>query len=257
MINKIVASFFNALMLFTIVPVPESFAKQKVPLERAVSWFGVIGLVVGCVSAVFVWLGARFVDPRVGIVLGMASSVWFTRAIHEDGVSDFFDGFGGGWSDPERIMAIMKDSRVGAFGLAGLVFVLALKFSSLLALPVRDALFIIVAGHVVSRGMAASFVFSQDYVRPAQQSHFKPLMSGRMGWKGLLFLIVSSTPVFWFLNVKFCYALVPVLCLRLWLGAYLKKTINGYTGDCLGAVQQLCEVCFYLFCAGISKCGCF
>src|SRR5699024_601639 len=105
--------------------------------------------------------------------LSMLATIWLTGAFHEDGLADMFDGFGGGWTK-EQILSIMKDSRIGTLGVAGLVGILALKFVSLNELPAGAVPALLIAGHATSRFLATTLILPHDYVR-GEPSKAKPV----------------------------------------------------------------------------------
>jgi adenosylcobinamide-GDP ribazoletransferase len=183
----------------------------------------------------------------------MVAGILVTGAFHEDGLSDFADGFGGGHTR-EKMLAIMKDSRVGAYGVIALVLVLLLKYQALLELCGKHSLMFIaaalIAAHSVSRLMAASLMLTQRYVREDDSARARPaaqlsnasfavaLLTG-IAALGLLYVAGANiTTVF--------AAAIAALLVRAYLAWRLQRRLGGYTGDCLGAVQQLTEIAFYL-----------
>jgi len=175
----------------------------------------------------------------------MAATILATGAFHEDGFSDTCDGFGGGW-DKAQVMAIMKDSRVGSYGAVGVTMMLLAKFNALSALEIGLLLPALVAGHAVSRLASTALIHALDYVRDDASGKAKPL-ANRMGRGELalagLFGLAPCVALPW-PSVALAVALAAATA---WLaGRYFVRRIGGYTGDCLGAAQQVAELAFYL-----------
>src|SRR5699024_625423 len=126
--------FLTAVMFFTKIPCNKCVEHCPEFLNESAHNSALVGVLVCSVGELAHW-GFSFIFPQsVAVLLSMLATIWLTGAFHEDGLADMFDGFGGGWTK-EKILSIMKDSRVGTFGVAGLVGILALKFISLNELP--------------------------------------------------------------------------------------------------------------------------
>lgn len=241
--------FATALMFFTRIPVPFTIPYSGEIMNKSQKYFAWAGLVIGLINAVVLYLSAQLFNLEIGIVLMMISSVLLTGAFHEDGFTDMCDSFGGGYGK-EKILTIMKDSRVGAYGTIGIILLFALKFYSIQALgavaPIR-VLAVIILAHTVSRFISGTMIYTHQYVTDIDVSKSKPLANKPLDGMSLLV---------GFISVLIAFALIPdwrlifVFALaysgKIYMGWYFKKHIGGYTGDCLGAVQQVCEVLFYL-----------
>ncbi len=142
--------FLNALRFMTIVPVPSSDAIAPDWLSRCARYFPVVGIGVGLVSAVVLLLADRIWGPVVGSLLAVAASIVVTGALHEDGLADTADGLGGG-SSVEKRLAIMKDSRIGAFGTLALAFSLSLRVTALADMPSWTAAAALISAHAAAR----------------------------------------------------------------------------------------------------------
>jgi adenosylcobinamide-GDP ribazoletransferase len=175
----------------------------------------------------------------------MIASILITGAFHEDGFADVCDGFGGGWTK-QKILEIMKDSRIGVYGVIGLILILGLKFSLLFNMKVQIILIALVVGHSLSRFAAVSIIFTHNYVRENDDSKAKPLGKKITSAQFLVASVFGLIPLLLFENYIFFLILIPVLLTRLYLTSYFKKWIGGYTGDCLGAAQQVTEIITYL-----------
>jgi adenosylcobinamide-GDP ribazoletransferase len=150
MLKRELEYFFGAIRFFTRLPVPGWVGHSAEALNQSARYFPAVGLLVGGIGAL-VYLGAALLWPKsVAVLLSMAATIYATGAFHEDGLSDTVDGLGGGW-EKLRILEIMKDSRVGSYGVVAMVLALLGKFTLLSALD--DALipFALLAGHALSR----------------------------------------------------------------------------------------------------------
>ncbi|QSX36463.1 adenosylcobinamide-GDP ribazoletransferase [Shewanella sedimentimangrovi] len=241
--------FLIAVSFFTRIPVPLRLEMSPERLNRASRYFGLVGTLVGLVSAAVFYLVQWLLPASVAVILAMLTSVLLTGGFHEDGLADTADGFGGGWSAEEKLN-IMKDSRIGSYGAMALVLALLLKFQLLAELALyspASAASALVLGHTLSRVMAASIIISQPYVRLGEDSKSKPLAEN-MHWDELLVLLLCGFVLSLLLTGV---GATLVLGLGLWLGRMLavylfKRQIGGYTGDTLGAAQQGLELWVYI-----------
>ncbi len=245
MLRREIHIFFNALMFLTRIPCPRWVDFSEEYLNQASRYFPLVGILVGILAAGVFWLMQQVFSISLSILLSMAASIWITGAFHEDGLADFCDGFGGGWT-PTDILRIMKDSRIGTFGVIGLGLGLAIKFFSLQAIPLAILPAAMIYGHAISRFYAGAFIFSHTYVRQDLESKVKPL-ARQMSLTSLLMSgSISILLLLLFGDIKIlCLFLVPIPAKWL-LGRYMNKHLGGYTGDCLGAAQQIFEVLIYL-----------
>ena len=242
----------TAVMFYTRIPCPAWVGHSEELLNKATIYFPVMGWVVGGVAGAVYWAAARLFGVDVGLLLSIIVSVLLTGAFHEDGFADMCDGFGGGWTR-EKILLIMKDSRLGTYGAVGLGLLLALKFSVLRGLPAAQLPAFFIVAHALSRATAMTFVYTHSYARDADDDSAKakpvakkisPAELGLGLFFGLLPLLLL---VLWQQRPLLLLVLLPLGVLKWYLGRYFVKWIGGYTGDCLGATQQLAEVLIYLF----------
>ena len=247
--------FFTALMFYTRIPCPSWIDHSDDYINRATRYFPLIGWIVGGVSASMIYI-LHFVFPvSISIIFSLVTSILITGAFHEDGFADVCDGFGGGWTR-EKILDIMKDSRVGAYGVVGLIVLFALKIFTLIELMNFDVWFCLKASilaHVISRFSAVTMIFTQEYAREDATSKIKPIAK-KLSMTNLTISAVWLIPAFLlFQNYLLLLVIIPVYLMKIYLARYFTKWIGGYTGDCLGATQQVTEVITLLFCLGICK----
>lgn len=266
--------FFTALMFLTRLPIPKWVEFKADYLNESSRYFPLVGLVVGGVAAIAYALFSILLGPLLAIIMSMALTIWMTGAFHEDGFADMCDGFGGGW-EKEQILHIMKDSRLGTYGSVGLFLNLIIKMMALITLALTPSdnsdsvsvgIWMLSSGdysgavvvaflvaHPLSRFFSITFIRRLDYVQDVDKSKVRPLAS-QLSNNGLLFAAASIALVLLLLN----WMTVLTLLILLWLmhmmfSRYLVNKIGGYTGDCLGAAQQLSEVMIYIvLCAFIT-----
>lgn len=250
--------FFTALMFYTRIPCPKNIDHSPDYINKATRYFPLIGWIVGAFSFFIFWVSSLIFDVNISVLFSLIAGVLVTGAFHEDGLADVFDGFGGGWTK-EKILEIMKDSRVGAFGVIALIFLFALKFFSLANLlskfDIQNHLFIplfFITYHSLARVTAISIVFTSHYAREDEKSKAKPIAKAH-GFKeviGAYFFGLLPLIILCYFKWQFCIIVLPLALLYFYSKGYFNKWIGGYTGDCLGAVEQMAEcVCLLTFLA--------
>jgi adenosylcobinamide-GDP ribazoletransferase len=253
--------FLVAVQFLTRLPVPRLDGFQASRLSESARYFPVVGVLVGLLGAGAWWLGSLCFPPAVAVGLMMCATLLATGAFHEDGLADTCDGFGGA-STREATLGIMKDSRIGAYGAVGIVMMLGLKWSSLVALPHAPLPIIAMGAHMVSRWCAIGLIWRLPYVREDADAKSKPLagsldsfdwlLSGALGAPALLAAALLFNPSADFPWARFLVVgTACALAATVLAGAYFKNHIGGYTGDCLGAAQQVSELSFLLGALGV------
>jgi adenosylcobinamide-GDP ribazoletransferase len=241
--------FFIALQFFTRLPIPTWVGFEAAWLQHASRYFPLVGVVVAAIAASVYYVAALVLPAPVAAVLSTAASIYITGAFHEDGFADTCDGLGGGMTK-ERALEIMKDSRVGAYGAIGIVCMLATKLSALALLPPRVAVAALFVAHPFSRLAATALLWKLDYVRGEGKA--KPLAQQMTNTEFAIAMLTCALPA---ASILATAALTPAAMLAaiaaatiaaLWLGRLFVRRLGGYTGDCLGAVQQLAEALIYV-----------
>lgn len=243
--KKQVRIFFTALMFFTRIPCPKWIGYSDEYQSQSSRYFPIVGIIVGAISALVYWVFGWFMPHEIALLLSMVAAILTTGALHEDGFADVCDGFGGG-STKEKILLIMKDSRLGTYGVVGIGLILLLKFTVLKYLPAETLVIALISGHAISRLNAVSLIYTDGYARHDDSSKSKPLATKMSAWALTFAIITGATPLVLFANYYVLLTLLPLLFVRWYFSRYFKKWIGGYTGDCLGAVQQVSEVVFYI-----------
>ena len=272
---RFVRHYLLSLQFFTRIPVTGRLADwvgfSPAMLRASAAHLPGVGWLVGGVVAVCTWLllallPASPFTPLVAAVLGTVLSVLMTGAFHEDGLADVADGLGGTQSR-ERALEIMKDSRVGAFGAIAVVLALLAKVSLLALLGSLHGAVLCVAlfaGHVVSRFWPLLTIRLLPHVGDVAGSKSKPLadqislgsLCAAVLWCfGALALVITAqaamvliVPIPAVQGLALCLGAGVLASGLAWLGMlrWFARRLQGFTGDCLGATQQVCELAFYL-----------
>jgi adenosylcobinamide-GDP ribazoletransferase len=266
--------FLVAVQFLTRLPVPGVQGFEPSRLSRSARYFPLVGALLGLIGAGVWWLSSLCFPPPLAVGLAMSASLLLTGALHEDGFADACDGFGGGASR-ESILAIMKDSRVGAYGAIGIAMMLGLKWVTLQSLPRAALPLLFIAAHMMSRWCATGLIWRLQYARTDPDAKSRPFAGGMStadwifsGAWGVLAILLLQT----LLTLPPLRALVDpaagadlpwartlgtaaaaAAAATLLAGAYFNKRIGGYTGDCLGAVQQITELGFLLTALGVMN----
>ncbi|MFD1294048.1 adenosylcobinamide-GDP ribazoletransferase [Lutibacter holmesii] len=241
--KKELTIFLTAIMFFTRIPCPKWIDHSGDILQKCTKYFSMIGVIVGCFGALVFWVASYILPLNISILLSYVSTIWITGAFHEDGFADVCDGFGGGWTK-DKILAIMKDSLVGTYGIVGLICLFTLKLFSLFEIS-NQLIITIIAGHSVSRCLAAFILYLYPYARTENSKSIAVANNFKLTY--LIFnIVIGFSPLLLFKTYWVFLAIIPPFIAMLLLGRFFKKWIGGQTGDCAGATQQITEVIFYL-----------
>lgn len=235
--------FFHALMFYSRIPTGKiDYSEDN--LTQSFRYFPLVGIIVSGIGVAVLLLVQQLFPYTVAVLAAMAAIVLATGAIHEDGFSDFFDGFGGGRTR-ERILAIMKDSTVGAYGVIALIVLFLAKFLMYLAIPSSALPAVLIAAHASSRMMPIVMINTSRYARTenSKAMHTRNRTSAATFVIALVFAVVPLVFVPWQVG-----AVVAAVYLLIYfaLKKYVERKIGGFTGDILGALIQFCEMAFYL-----------
>jgi adenosylcobinamide-GDP ribazoletransferase len=224
--------------------IPWSHTFDHTDLAAATPYFPAVGALVGALGAGIYWLAGTLWPTPVDIVLAIATTVLVTGALHEDALADFADGFGGGWSR-EQVLAIMKDSRVGSYGVVAVVLVLLAKFATLTSINQSDVWRALIAAHAIARWAPLPLLSFLPYVRP-EGGTGTPFAGGvttpRLALGTALMLAIVGVT----LGLRAIPTIIAATIITAVAGWYFRRRIGGITGDCLGATTQCVELTTYL-----------
>lgn len=246
--------FRDAWRFLTVLPVaPSPNAMMPDWLARCLKYFPAVGICIGAVAAA-VWLSAdRIWGDTTAALLAIAASAIMSGALHEDGLADTVDSFGGGWTVEKRL-AIMKDSRIGTYGALALGFGCLLRVVALAAVPPWAGAAALVACHAMARVTPAVVVsrlpYSGDTATMKVAYAESPLRTDE--WRLLTIIAAVAMLPLAFVSVKAAVTgLLLGACLAAALAFQSRRLIGGYTGDVLGAVEQVFEIGFLLGVAAV------
>jgi adenosylcobinamide-GDP ribazoletransferase len=239
--------FLGAVEFLTRIPVPAiPYAPDS--LSRAVKFFPLVGLLLGCVAAVLHQFLVPHLPRFVAALLVVTSVALLTGLLHEDGLADAADGFGGGHSR-EQVLVILKDSRIGSYGGAALVLTFVARTVLLASLPLAHVTAYLITAHVLARWTTLPL---SCYLAPARVPDEAVAGQGarlaRLTTRGTLVAgtLLSFATAILALRLQAGTALAAAVLMTLLTGFYFQRRIGGVTGDCFGATNQLTEIAVYL-----------
>ena len=242
--------FFVALQFLTRMPVPGWVGFEPAWLQQCLRHFPLVGALVGAWGAAVLGAALFWWPPTVAAVLSLVATVWATGAFHEDGLADTCDALGGAVSR-ERALEIMKDSRIGSYGATALVLALTLKVAAVSALAdagVAAAAAAMVFAHAASRAAPVALVWRLRYAGDAEHAKAKPLamqvrgagVAVAIGW--VLLLAAALWAAGFATGLALAAAAVAALVTTGAGARWLQRRLGGFTGDTLGATQQMVEL---------------
>lgn len=241
-------NIWASLIFFTRLPFWRIYQPPQASYKTVVEFWPLAGWLTGGAMAATLYFGSMVLPHAVAVIAAIAVRLLITGALHEDGLADFLDGFGGG-GNRERILAIMKDSHIGTYGVLGLIIYMLLLGTALYSMPVPVAALTILAADPFAKMVTSQLVSILPYARREEEAknktvYRKPTLAAGllMSVQGLLpmILMIWLTGISWYLVV--CLPVVVMYFLYL----LILRKINGYTGDCCGAVCLLVELSVYL-----------
>lgn len=232
-----------AAAFLTRLPLARWLRHSDDSLNHSSRYFSLVGALVGTFGALVLVCTAAWLPLPVAVILSVAATALLTGAFHEDGLADTCDAFGGGITSAD-VFRIMEDSRIGAFGALGLGLAIALKVTSLSHLPLALAPMALVFAHAFSRSVGVLVMATGQYARK-EGGKTRPVASGVGASDATIATAIGLAPIF-LAPALFLPAAACMLLAGVGLYAYFRARIGGYTGDTLGAIQQLTEIVCYL-----------
>lgn len=240
-----------AVQFLTRLPTPRLPDFDPGWISRSARYFPLVGEAVGAIGATVFVFACMFWPPLVAALMAVSVGVLVTGGFHEDGLADTADGLGGG-RDPARRLEIMKDSRVGTFGVLALGLSLALKVAALADLSLVTGAFALLAAHGLARGAAVLVMWRTPYVGDAQAGKWKPSPTG-LGWGEVATaLVLAIWPLVLLPAAPAALGVAIGAGLALVVALLARRLIGGQTGDVLGAVEQMFELGFLLGVAALA-----
>ena len=273
--NRILAtlSFFTRLPFWRLKDIPKESYERVVPLWPLAGWVTSLAMAATIQLTHIIF---SYSSVMLCCIFALLVRILITGALHEDGFADFCDGFGGG-TTRERTLEIMKDSHIGTYGVIGLIFYFLIMTTTMTNVIVRaytimynnpmgfpteqwndwHVMFIIPCiifiADVMSKAVSSTIIYSLPYARKEAEAKNKLVYVQTTLTDKILTLLVSLVPcavilIFIFPRAigSFAFALLMTIVARFLLVWYMRKRIQGYTGDCCGAMFIICECVFYL-----------
>lgn len=234
--------FLTAFTFFTRIPVPVSLANDETKsdtLGASAIAFPLAGLAIGLILALVYYIATLLLPVPVAALIAVIAGVLITGALHEDGLADCADGFGAG-SDRTRILEIMRDSRIGTYGTLALISSVTLRWVLLTTLPVEAGIAALILTHAASRTAMLPAIRYDVYARPEGlgKSMSASLSGATLGFALGICLVVCLIAG----GLAGPLAMAAGLLAAWGLSRLLTARIGGYTGDTLGAMEQVAEV---------------
>ena len=238
-----------SLIFFTRLPFWRLHQPPQECYKTVVEHWPLTGWITGGAMAATIYFGSMVLPYPVVIILAIVVRLLITGALHEDGLADFLDGFGGGGNNRQRILDIMKDSHIGTYGVLGLIIYELLLAAALLSMNSEMAALAVLAADPYAKMVTAQLIQMMPYARREEEAKAKTVYR-KPDWKagislaiqGLLpmalFLYLTGLP--WEMVIFLPCIVMYFLYLLIW------RKLHGYTGDCCGAVCLLVELAVYL-----------
>jgi len=238
-----------AFVFFTRLPLWRIHQPPKECYRAVVEYWPLVGWLTGGAMAATIYFGCLVAPQDIAILAAIAVRVLLTGALHEDGLCDFFDGMGGG-TNRERILEIMKDSRIGTYGVLGILLYMLLLFFTLGSMPYPMAAIAVLVADPYAKMLSAQVVQMLPYARTEEESKAKTVYRRMSTSAGIGLFVQGFLPMAVFLFFFHGYVDWPVIVFGPSLVMYLlyliiHKKLQGYTGDCCGALFLLIELSVY------------
>lgn len=238
--------FFFTLRFFTRLRVPVQGGHDGNLAENAIL-FPLVGLFIGGLIGVVWWFASQILPPAIAAGLVIGTGLLLTGGLHEDGFADCADGLGGAMTR-EKALDIMRDSRVGAYGAMALVLTIGLRWAALAALAPAYGVLALLVAHSGSRALIALPLAASRYARP---QGLADSVSDGITKRDLLFVLALATVISLVAAGWAGLVALSVAVSAAWgFLKYMESRLGGYTGDGLGAVQQIGEITLLITLAG-------
>ncbi len=235
--------FFAAVQFLTRVPLPATWTTESPLTVGALAYFPLVGTLVGTGTGVAIWLMSHVWPVWIAVLLAMTLEAIMTGALHEDALADCCDGFGGGWTRDD-VLRIFGDSRVGAFGVLGLLLAVGLKAAALATMPSM----LIVPGVIASATMGRwSMAIALAFLSPiAGRSSLSALLDSTATRRAMplisLLALPGLLPLMGFAPWQAFVVVIASMVVGQCFVRYVRCRIGGMTGDCLGCICLLVQI---------------
>lgn len=242
----IIYKFIFALRFFTRLPIPGK-NHSDANLSDAALTFPIAGAAIGTILAFVWWCAYQWLPglPAAGLTIG--AGLLLTGALHEDGLSDCVDGLGGGHTK-ERALEIMRDSRIGAYGAAALIISIALRWTCLASLSLWTGVITLIIAHMIARSSMTIAISFSSYAR--KEGLGKSVSDGISPQTFIIITIITALLTFLLGSMAGAMAAAIAFIMAWLVSKWLDHRLGGYTGDGLGAMEQIAEIAVMLVLVG-------
>ena len=246
--NKWYQVLWAALIFFTRLPFWRVYQPPQACYKAVVEFWPLTGWLTGGAMAATLYLVSLVLPWPVAVISAIIVRLLITGALHEDGLADFLDGFGGG-GDRDRILAIMKDSHIGTYGVLGLILYLSLLGAALYSMTPMIAALTVFAADPFSKMVASQLINMLPYARREEEAKNKTVYRKPSLAAGLSLTVQGLLPMalmIWLTGISWYFVIAIPAVVMYFLYLLMLRKIKGYTGDCCGAVCLLVELAVYL-----------
>jgi adenosylcobinamide-GDP ribazoletransferase len=238
-------------MFFTRLPLWRIYQPPQDAYNSVVEYWPLTGWLTGGAMAATLYFGSYYFPLPIAIILAIVMRLLLTGALHEDGLADFFDGFGGGGRDRQRVLDIMKDSHIGTYGVIVIVIYVALLFFTLLSMQPDHAAFTILMSDPYAKMLASQTIQMMPYARTAATAKNGTVYRKFGIPAGICLSFQGLTPlavyVYLFHETVDWQLLLFIPCITMYLlYLFIWHRLKGYTGDCCGAMFLMVELSVYI-----------
>ena len=238
--DRIWASF----IFFTRLPFWRLHEPPRECFKAVVEHWPLVGWLTGGLMALTLWGVSQYMPYPISVLAAIVVRLLVTGALHEDGLADFLDGFGGG-NDRERILAIMKDSHIGTYGVIGLVFYFLLLAAALCSMTPTVAAVTIFAADPFAKMVASELVMMMPYARREDEAKARMVYRKIDVKAGISLAVQGLLPIvgfIWLTGIAWELLFFIPCIVMYFLYLLIWRRIRGYTGDCCGAICLLVEL---------------
>ena len=246
-------NIWAAFIFFTRLPFWRLHEPPRECYKTVVEHWPLTGWLTGGAMAAIILAGSVWLHISYHAVLltAIIARILITGALHEDGLCDFFDGFGGGGNNRQRILDIMKDSRIGTYGVLGIIMYELSFYTLLCSLPPKMAAFAVFAADPYAKMIAAQIIMLMPYTRTEEEAKAKTVYRKINVKAGIGLAVQGLLPMALFLyfmhrHVDWQYIIFAPCLVMYFMYLLIWRKLHGYTGDCCGALFLLVELSVYL-----------
>ena len=244
-----------SLIYFTRLPFWRLYQPPKESYRTVVEHWPLTGWLTGGTMGLVIYFGSLVLPYSVTVLLAIIVRLLITGAMHEDGLADFLDGFGGGGKDRQRILDIMKDSHIGTYGVLGLTVYIMTLSAAIISIPPFCASLMVTVADPFSKMVTSQLILMLPYARKEEEAKSKTVYRKYSIWAGVSLAIQGLLPILTFIFIMHLdwevIIFIPAFVFY-FLYLLIWSRLRGYTGDCCGAVCLMVELTVYLIIAAIN-----